>query len=166
MGGGLAAVLDAGIAVTGETDAEVKQAACGLAGGGGKGEAEVGGEDGVGGGGCHVDLDGAALEGEQEGLVSGRPGAASGVESGGAADQNLAAAGEVDGGGAVARGDDGVGADEGSAAGEGESSGDGGGGGLNSADGGLGVQARAGESYRNQSGGGDETAHTASSGCH
>ena len=143
-GGGFAAVLDTGIAVAGDADAEIKETRGGAAGGGGDGEAEIRGEDGVGGGGGHVDLDGAAIECEQKWLALCRTSAAGGVEGGGAADQDFTAAGEVYGGGAVSCSDDGVGTDEGLAAGERQGAGDGSGGGLDGADGLLGGERREG----------------------
>jgi hypothetical protein len=99
-GGVGAGVVDASVAVGGDPEAEVVLA------GGVEGKAEVGGEDDVlrldGG----MELNGAAVEREEEGLA--RAGVEE-VELAGGADQDLAAASEVDGGGVSVGGDGGVG---------------------------------------------------------
>ena len=105
-GGGVdAAIFDAGVAVAGYAQAEVEwTGVCG-------GEAEVGGEDEVAGGGGHLELYGSAVECEHEGLRV-RCGLACGeVQLAGGADSDFSSAGEGNLSGVVFGGD-GCAADE------------------------------------------------------
>jgi hypothetical protein len=108
-GGGEAAVFDAGVAVAGDAHAEVERALAA------DGEAEVGGHEGVGGRGGHLNLDGAAVEREQERRGNGEAFALGEVQDRGLADADDAAAAERDGRGVVLGGDGGGAGEDGAA---------------------------------------------------